>query len=69
MLEAKFAAAGQARERDLDLYQRMTNTLRRSLEAIGLQRRAKDCGPTLGDLLRDDLRRQRDAAARVEGQP
>ena len=64
-LEAKFATVtGEANnEYDLDLYQRMTNTLRRSFEAIGLQRRAKDCGLTLGDLLREDQRQQREAAA------
>jgi hypothetical protein len=45
----------------LDLYQRMTNILRRSLEAVGLERRAKDIGPSLGDLLREDMRRQREA--------
>jgi hypothetical protein len=60
-LEAKFATAGEASEYDLDLYQRMTNTLRRALEAVGLERRAKDIGPTLGDLLRQDLRQQREA--------
>jgi hypothetical protein len=44
-LEAKFAVAGEATSDDLDLYQRMTNTLRRSLEAIGLQRRPRDVTP------------------------
>jgi hypothetical protein len=68
-LEAKFATAGEASEYDLDLYQRMTNTLRRSLEAVGLERRAKDIGPTLGDLLREDLRQKREATTRVEQQP
>ena len=59
-LEAKFATVGEASECDLDLYQRMTNTLRRALEAIGLQRRAKDIGPTLGDLIRADHQVQRE---------
>jgi len=34
--------------------------LRRLLETIGLKRRARDVGPTLGDLLREDAMRQRD---------
>jgi hypothetical protein len=40
MMEARFAAAGHA-DRELDLYQRTVGNLRRVLEAIGLQRRAK----------------------------
>jgi hypothetical protein len=59
-LEAKFAAAGEASERDLDLYIRASGHLRRLLETIGLKRRARDIGPTLGDLLREDPMRQRD---------
>ena len=55
-LEAKFAVAGEASADDLHLYQRMTNTLRRALESVGLQRRAKDIGPTLGDLLTEHQR-------------
>jgi hypothetical protein len=54
-LEARFASAGEASERDLDLYIRAAGNLRRLLEAIGLQRRARDIGPTLGDLLRREL--------------
>jgi hypothetical protein len=45
MLEAKFAAAGKATADDLDLYQRSCGGLRRLLESIGLQRRAKDISP------------------------
>jgi hypothetical protein len=53
-LEAKFAVAGEATADDLDLYQRMTNTLRRSLEAIGLQRRPRDVStPTLKDIVNE----------------
>jgi hypothetical protein len=49
-LERKFAMADIAGERatptDLDLYQRLTNTLRRTLETLasGLARRPKDMG-------------------------
>jgi hypothetical protein len=42
-LEARFALAnGDVRPEDLDLYQRAANSLRRLLEAVGLQRRAKN---------------------------
>jgi hypothetical protein len=58
MLEARFATAGQATATDLDLYIRASGNLRRLLEAVGLQRRAKDVGPTLGELLRQDHERQ-----------
>ena len=68
-LEVRFALANEASPEDLDLYQRTANSLRRLLEAVGLERRAKDIGPTLGDLLREDLHQQREAAARVEQQP
>jgi hypothetical protein len=39
-LEARFAT-GDPAEKSLDLYQRMCGNLRRLLESIGLQRRAK----------------------------
>jgi hypothetical protein len=57
-LEAKFAQAGQASERDLDLYIRAAGNLRRLLEAIGLQRRARDVSPTptLADILAEHAR-------------
>lgn len=45
-LEAKFAAAGEASDADLDLYQRTAGNLRRLFEAIGLHRRAKDITTT-----------------------
>jgi uncharacterized small protein (DUF1192 family) len=53
MLEAKFAAAGQAEAAALDLYQRTSGNLRRLLEAIGLQRRMIDRTPRLSDILRE----------------
>jgi len=46
-LEMCFAEAGQATDHQLELYQRTANTLRRLLEAVGLQRRPKDVTPTL----------------------
>lgn len=57
-LEVRFATAGEASADDLDAYQRCANSLRRLLEAVGLQRRAKDVGPSLGDLLRADQRQE-----------
>jgi hypothetical protein len=69
MLEAKFALAmGDVSPDDLDLYARVAGNLRRLLEAVGLQRRPRDVGPSLGDLLREDLRQQREAAALAQEQ-
>lgn len=45
-LEAAFSQ-GDPDARSVDLYQRMTNTLRRTLESLGLQRRQKDATLTL----------------------
>jgi hypothetical protein len=67
-LEAKFAAAGEASDSDLDLYQRGAGNLRRLLEAVGLQRRAKSIGPTLGDLIRQDQDKERARLAREREQ-
>jgi hypothetical protein len=44
-LEARFANAGSASASDLDLYQRTANSLRRLLEAVGLQRKPRDVTP------------------------
>ena len=45
-LEAKFALAnGEASANELDLYARTSSTLRRLLEAVGLQRRAREIIP------------------------
>ena len=45
-IEAAFAE-GKGEPGTLDLYQRTTNTLRRTLEAVGLERRQKDVTPSL----------------------
>jgi len=50
-LEAKFATSGEADPADLDLYQRTSNTMRRHLEAVGLERRQSDVTPPLHDYL------------------
>jgi hypothetical protein len=55
-LEFLFATAGAATPDQLDLYQRTANSLRRHLETIGIERRPRDVGPSLGDMLRADLR-------------
>ena len=44
-LETQFALAGQADAGQLEVYQRCANTLRRLLEATGLQRRPRDISP------------------------
>jgi hypothetical protein len=41
-MEAKFAAAGEASPEALDIYARIAANLRRMLEAVGLQRRARE---------------------------
>jgi hypothetical protein len=46
-MEAAFALAGAASPQDLDLYQRTAGNLRRLLESLGLQRRARDVTPDL----------------------
>ena len=46
-MEALFAVAEAASPEQLDLYQSMSNTLRRLLEAVGLQRRSRDVTPEL----------------------
>jgi hypothetical protein len=52
MLEAKFAAAGQANQPDLDAYIRGSGCLRRLLESVGLQRRQKNVTPSLSEYLK-----------------
>jgi len=49
-LEAKFSTlpAGPS-DRDLDMYQRCSNSLRRLLETVGIRRRPRDVTPTLDE--------------------
>jgi hypothetical protein len=65
-LEAIFAVAGEASAEALDTYARIAANLRRLLESIGLQRRPKEVGPTLGDLIRQDQEEQRRRREREE---
>src|SRR5262245_4753672 len=50
--EMMFAQAGAADDEALAIYQTTVNTLRRTLESLGLQRRPRDVSPTLGQILR-----------------
>jgi hypothetical protein len=52
---------------DLDAFTRAAGHLRRILETLGLQRRQKDIGPTLGDLMREDLERREQSARAATG--
>jgi hypothetical protein len=65
-LETRFASAGAASQRNLDLYVRMTGNLRRVLQALGLQRhepKKQTFGSSpLGQILREGIERQRESA-------
>jgi hypothetical protein len=52
-LESKFATDGAAAPEALQLYSTTANTLRRLLQTVGLQRRARDVTPTLQEYLRE----------------
>jgi hypothetical protein len=63
MLDSKFAANnGEATLPQLQAYTTTTNTLRRTLEAIGIKRRAKDVTPSLEQYLRQGQRNNAEAA-------
>lgn len=49
LMEQRFSEndEGQAGTKELETYQRATNTLRRTLEALGLQRRPRDVTPSV----------------------
>ena len=51
LLEARFEANDGAKAAELECYQRVASSLRRLLESLGLQRRQRDVGPSLGDVL------------------
>jgi hypothetical protein len=50
-MEERFAGDGEADPAALDLYSRTSGNLRRLLEALGLQRRARDVTPDLRDYI------------------
>jgi hypothetical protein len=53
LMEQRFALndCGEASAKQIEVYQRTTNTLRRTLESLGLRRRPRDV-TTLGQVLR-----------------
>lgn len=54
------ANAGEMSDTFLEAYSRTSNTLRRLLQAVGLERRAKTIGgPSLGELIRQDQEQER----------
>lgn len=53
-----FARAAQINDQELAVYMTGINNLRRCAETLGLSRRMRDVGPTLGDLLREDILQQ-----------
>ena len=73
--ETGFAKAGEITDGALMTFQTAVNTLRRTLESLGLQRRARDVTPSLAQLLALDRRAAGDpngqgsAWARFPGHP
>jgi hypothetical protein len=61
-MEVKFAEAGEAHPKELEVYQRCANTLRRLLESIGFERRARELNP-------DDTRLSKLFTAALEATP
>ena len=53
------AQAGEIDDTALSIYASTTNSLHRVLAALGLQRRARQIGPSLGEVLRGGIERQR----------
>jgi len=57
-MEFGFATEGDATPQELDLYQRLSNSLRRLLESVGLKRRSRDAVPDLNDYLNSKNRKR-----------
>lgn len=56
LLENKWGEnGGEATEKSLIVYQRTASALRRILKELGLKRRAKQVGPSLGEVLRQGI--------------
>jgi hypothetical protein len=62
-LERLDARLSVGEEVDLDSYGRCAGHLRRLFETIGVERKARDVGPTLGDLMLADIEERRNEAA------
>jgi hypothetical protein len=58
-LERLDALLSTGAEVDLDAYGRASSHLRRLFETIGVERRPRDVGPSLGDILRQGIEEQR----------
>jgi hypothetical protein len=55
-MELEFATAGAASPEQLEIYQRASNSMRRLLEAIGLQRRTRPSNElSLADIMAEDV--------------
>jgi hypothetical protein len=53
-MEEKIALRGYAEIAELEVYQRCSNTMKRLLESVGLQRRSRDVSPpTLAEYVRN----------------
>jgi hypothetical protein len=61
-MESVFALAGEALPEQIGLYQRTANSLRRLLESVGLERRAKNVTPTLAQYLESKAAASTEAA-------
>jgi hypothetical protein len=61
--ELFFAQTASIDDTALAVYQSGVNTLRRTLESLGLKRRARDVTPSLSDILRADAAGQRERQA------
>jgi hypothetical protein len=56
-MERQFALAGEANSAQLEIYQKTASSMRRLLEAVGLQRRARNVNElSLSDILREEHR-------------
>lgn len=61
-MEAEFANEGAADPKALDLYQRTTGNLRRVLETLGIERKAKDVTPDVRGYLSQTAATKAEAA-------
>ena len=61
-MERQFALAGEASSEQLDVYARVSANLRRLLESVGLQRRARHVTPDLQTYLAQNYGTHREAA-------
>jgi hypothetical protein len=65
-LEKRFALSDAAVPEDIDVYGRITGHLRRTLDAIGMKRRPRQIGPSLGSMMVEDLKQQAQQVEKAE---